>query len=101
MFAIRFRMNRLNYWETNPLMSPRWKTFVQLCPNTPAVVTASTHLPIFISSYIPILTPQVVETLASESVAKVVEDVAAGEFACQPCHQQQDNTVPHAFLHSD
>jgi hypothetical protein len=46
MFAIRFRPTQLITMQMAKveLISPRWKTFLQLCPNTPAVVTASTHI---------------------------------------------------------
>ena len=60
MFVIRFRLTQLIYLQmaNAELIPPRWKTFVQLCSNTPAVVTASTHLPIFLSLYFLILTHQ-------------------------------------------
>ena len=114
MFAIRFRLSQLvllkmtNAELIRTRITRRWTTFVQLCPNMPAVVTASTHIPIFLSPYLhifPYARTQVAEALASLDVKTLMEDVVDEEMtdpenACLPCGPlATEIPVPPACLH--
>ena len=122
MFAIRFRLSQLvllkmtNAELIRTRITRRWTTFVQLCPNMPAVVTASTHIPIFLSPYLhifPYARTQVAEALASLDVKKLIDDVADEEMtdpetACLPCDPlaclemtDTEIPVPPACLHRE
>lgn len=115
MFAIRFRLSQLvllkmtNAELIRTRITRRWTTFVQLCPNMPAVVTASTHIPIFLSPYLhifPYARTQVAEALASLDVKTLIEDVVDAEMtdpenACLACDPKAEIPVPPACLHRE